>query len=107
MSSAQVVHPDEQAHERSVPGPEPSTELRSDLKADERSDPCALAAAVLRAHVEADLAADACGDDSDVRRPCRKSYARARAFHNRAVDDLTHVRPLPGESAPRRARPSK
>ena len=48
-----------------------------DVEADERSDPGALAAAFVRTHVAADSSADACGDDSDVRRPCRKSYARA------------------------------
>ena len=63
-----------------------------DVEADERSDPGALAAAFVRTHVEADAAADACGDDPDVRHPCREINARA---------------PAAGESAPRRARPSK
>ena len=63
-----------------------------DVEADERSDPGALAATELRAHVKADASADACGDDSDVRHPCREINARA---------------PAAGESAPRRARPSK
>ena len=64
----------------------------ADEQTDERTHPCALAAAELRAHVKAYASADACGDDSDVRHPCREINARA---------------PAAGESAPRRARPSK
>merc|ERR1719440_2559360 len=65
--AAAVIHTDEQAYERAVPGTVSPAFVRAHVEAYERADPGAVSPAFVRTHVEADAAADACGDDTYLR----------------------------------------